>query len=193
MCPHVRAVSRKLFVLIALAGCSSSQPPRKPDPCGGDVTDFPLQPGLHVAEGTPITWSSNPPTSGTHYPIWAGYDRHYDSLERGYWVHDLEHGAVVYAYRCDAGCPDIGATLDAVVKALPTDGTCTAPVRQRALVVEDPMLPADGMVVAVSWGSFYAANACADQATLVEFYYDHVAHAPEDTCADGVAFSGVPL
>src|SRR3569623_273760 len=187
------AMSPRVLAVLALAACTSSQPPRPPDPCGGDVTDFPLQPGLHVAEGTPITWSSNPPTSGTHYPIWAGFDRHYDALERGYWVHDLEHGAIVYGYRCDAGCPDLAAKLDAVVKALPTDATCTAPVKQRALVVEDPLLPADGMVVAVSWGSVYKASTCADQTTLVDFYYDHVAHGPEDFCSDGVAFSGTPL
>lgn len=176
-----------------LAACESPQQIRKPDPCGGDVTDFPLMPGLHVDEGTPITWNSNPPTSGEHYPIWAAYDRHYDSLERGYWVHDLEHGAIVYAYRCDAGCPDIAATLDGVVQALPTEGSCLAPVRQRALVVEDPMLPNDGMVVAVSWGSFYAANMCADHDTLVGYYFDHVARGPEDTCADGAAFTSTQL
>ena len=184
---------RSLFVLTSLVACSSSQPPRKPDPCGGNVTDVPLQPGTHVPEGSSITWNSNPPTSGSHYPIWAAYDRHYAALQRGYWVHDLEHGATVYAVRCDAGCPDLTATLDNVVKALPADGTCSSPVRQRALVVEDPMLPNDGMVVAVSWGSFYAANACADQTTLVDFYYDHVARGPEDTCADGADFTGAPL
>jgi hypothetical protein len=205
MCPPAPTVLRKWFVRLALiaplsgaaplalTGCGSSPPPPLPDPCGGSVTNVPLLVGTHVAEGTPIDWNSNPPTSGPHYPIWAGYDRHYSALERGYWVHDLEHGAIVYAYRCDAGCPDIAAALDAVVVALGTDTTCTAPVRHRALVVEDPLLPDDGMVVAVAWGSFYAANACADHATLMEFYYEHAARGPEDTCADGAAFSGVPV
>lgn len=185
---------RAAVLALALAACEGPGQVKQPDPCMGVVTDVPLSAALHVPEGSPIQWTSNPPTSGSHYPIWAEFDQHYDSLERGYWVHDLEHGAIVYAYRCDAGCPDVAATLDDVIHNLSTDGTCHAPVRQRALVVEDPLLPADGMVTAVAWGSYYAAaNACADRNTLVDFYNDHAAQGPEDTCADGAAFSGTPL
>lgn len=195
MCPGAGEISRKLFVLFVVAACSSDDPPTPPppDPCNGAVTDVPTVDSPHVPEGSTPAWTSNPPTSGPHYPVWAAFDQHYDGLARGYWLHDLEHGAVVYAYRCDAGCPDIAAQLDAVVKALPADHTCSAPVHQRSLVVADPSLPDDNTVAAVAWGSFYIGQ-CADPATLTRFYDDHVARAPENTCADGVAFStGTPL
>lgn len=186
-----RAMSRWL-VLLALAACSSDDPPPPPDPCNGVVTDVPLLDSPHVPEGSTPTWNSNPPTSGPHYPVWAAFDQHYENLARGYWLHDLEHGAVVYAYRCDAGCPDVAAQLDAVVKALPDDSTCAAPVHQRALVVADPLLPDDNTVAAVAWGSYYVGQ-CADLATLRQFYYEHAGRGPEDTCVNGAAFSSTPI
>jgi hypothetical protein len=145
-----------------------------------------------VPEGSAPTWTSNPPTSGPHYAVWAAFDQHYESLGRGYWLHDLEHGAVVYAYRCDAGCPEVAAQLDDVVKALPPDSACTDPVRQRALVVADPLLPEDNTVAAVAWGSYYIGQ-CADPATLKQFYFEHAGRGPEDLCVDGASLGGTPL
>ncbi len=195
MCPWVGQISRNAFVAGVLAACSSSPPPKPPpDPCNGSVTEVPTVASPHVDIGTVVDWTSNPPTSGPHYPVWAAYDQDYANLARGYWVHDLEHGAVVFAYRCDAGCPDVAAKLDAVVKALPTDSGCVDPVRQRAIVVADPMLPADNSVDAVAWGVYYtAANGCVAPATLENFYYTHTGRGPEDTCADGVTMGGTPI
>ena len=109
---YAEAMSR-WFVLLALAACGSEDPPPPPDPCNGVVTDVPTLASPHVPEGSTPDWNSNPPTSGPHYAVWAAFDQHYDDLPRGYWLHDLEHGAVVYAYRCDAGCPEVAAQLDA--------------------------------------------------------------------------------
>lgn len=192
MCPRVGAVSRILVVVVA--GCASHHDKPPPDPCNGTVTEVATVASPHVDIGTMVNWTSNPPTSGPHYPVWAAYDQDYTELQRGYWVHDLEHGAVVFAYRCDAGCPDVAAQLDAVVKALPVDSTCASPVKQRSLVVEDPLLPADNTVDAVAWGAYYSApGACVDPATLESFYFDHVAQGPEDLCADGALLGGTPI
>lgn len=191
MCPRASAISR---ILVVLAGCAAHHDKPPPDPCGGAVTEVATVASPHVDIGTMVNWTSNPPTSGPHYPVWAAYDQDYPELQRGYWVHDLEHGAVVFAYRCDAGCPEVAAQLDAVVKALPVDSTCASPVKQRSLVVEDPLLPADNTVDAVAWGVYYsAAGACVDPATLESFYFDHVAQGPEDLCTDGAALGGTPI
>jgi hypothetical protein len=179
-------------LLLPLVACTSEDPPPPPDPCNGAVTDVPLLASPHVPEGSTPTWNSNPPTSGPHYPVWAAYDQHYEDLARGYWLHDLEHGGVVFSYRCDAGCPEVAAQLDELVKALRADSACVAPVRQRALVVNDPMLPDDNTVAAVAWGSYYIGQ-CADPTTLRLFYYAHVGRGPEQTCANGAAFSGTPI
>src|SRR5690606_18750217 len=49
----------------------------------------------HVDVGTVIEWMHDPPHSGPHYPVWAASGEHDEVVERGYWVHNLEHGAIV--------------------------------------------------------------------------------------------------
>jgi len=55
----------------------------------------------HVNDISNITYNSNPPTSGTHFPVWAKkgvYDR---MISDGYLVHSLEHGYIVINYNCE--------------------------------------------------------------------------------------------
>lgn len=192
----------RLALVLALGACGSTEfSPEKfldagerptGDPCNGRIGTAAVQPSPHVDQGTAIEWSTNPPTSGPHYPIWAKWDRQFPSLTRGNWVHNLEHGGVVFAYRCDAGC-DLAATLARLVTAFPDDPRCAAPIRHRALIVADPLLPADGDVAAVAWGTYYL-GICADDEALTKFYTAHFGRGPEDICADGSgAFGGDPL
>lgn len=54
----------------------------------------------HVADISEISYNSNPPTSGPHFPVWAKrgvYDR---MLSDGYLIHSLEHGYVIISYDC---------------------------------------------------------------------------------------------
>ena len=54
----------------------------------------------HTQDIAGITYNSNPPTSGTHFPVWAKpgvYDR---LMSDGYLIHSLEHGYVVISYDC---------------------------------------------------------------------------------------------
>lgn len=181
---------RLMFALLVAPACGSSseagpdaseQPTG--DPCNGRIISAPLAGAPHVPEGSSVTWSTNPPTSGPHYPIWAKWDRQYASLARGNWVHNLEHGGVVLAYRCDAGC-DTAATLAEIAVALPADPLCDAPVRHRVIVVADPLLPNDGDVAYVAWGTYYTGT-CVDEAEATKFYTEHAGRGPEQLCADG--------
>jgi hypothetical protein len=187
------------IVLALLAACGDNlDPPTTPsvvetgDACGGVITTVPLEFGAHHEVGTPLTWTSNPPTSGPHWPVWAAWDRSYTQLARGHWVHNLEHGGVVFAYRCEVDCPEIVEQLVAVVTALPTDPLCASPIRQRAQIIADPELPADGTVAAVAWGVHYTGS-CVDAQSLAAFYDEHTARAPENLCGNGAALGGTPL
>ncbi len=54
----------------------------------------------HVTDIAGIKYSSTPPTSGPHFPIWAKkgvYDR---IISDGYLIHSLEHGYVILSYDC---------------------------------------------------------------------------------------------
>lgn len=55
----------------------------------------------HVVDLTGITYNSNPPTSGPHFPVWAKggvYDR---VISDGHLIHSLEHGYIVISYDCE--------------------------------------------------------------------------------------------
>ena len=187
----------RLLLLLPLAttACSEDIGPRpltyELGTCG--VVDIhPEDSAPHLAQGAVVEWSTNPPSSGPHYPLWAAWDRTYPSIARGNWLHNAEHGAIVFAYRCDVDCPEVVAQLEDAVRALPTDSTCTPPIKHRSLVVADPLMPEGTTVAAIAWGVTYTAS-CADGAALATFAKDFYARAPEDTCANGASLGGIPI
>ena len=172
------------------AGCTSEPPnldaaTEAGARCPAVIDSPPLMPGVHVPIGSAIPWCSNPPSSGQHYPIWAAYQAYDMPVPRGYYVHDLEHGAIVFLYNCGhAGCPDIVAALRAAADAIPSDPICDADagVRVRAVITPDPLL--DVPVAAAAWGWTYKAQ-CVDLAALTAFAREHYGHGPEILCANG--------
>lgn len=81
-----------LAFLAWLFATSSSKP--KP---GERFTD---QGADHLTDISGIAYNSNPPTSGSHFPVWAKrgvYDR---VLSDGHLIHSLEHGYIVISYNC---------------------------------------------------------------------------------------------
>jgi hypothetical protein len=194
------------LVLIALPSCGHVSPsPSSGTPTDASVLDEPyypdascpvvidsppLLPAQHVPIGTPITWDSNPPSSGPHYPIWAAFQTYTKPVDLGYLVHDMEHGAVVFLYKCQDGgsCADVAAELASIVAELPSDALCAAQsasgVRVRAVITPDPLL--DVPVAAAAWGWTYKAQ-CVDKPTLLQFALDHYGKGPETLCSDGQA------
>jgi uncharacterized protein DUF3105 len=154
--------------------------------CFPVVASPPLLPALHVPIGSVIQWDSNPPSSGPHYPIWAAYQAYDTPVPRGYYVHDLEHGAIVFTYNCGtAGCPDIVAALQQAADSLPDDPLCTSAgegIRVRMVITPDPLL--DVVVAAAAWGWTYKA-ACVDLPSLEAFAAAHYGQGPEDFCTNG--------
>jgi hypothetical protein len=76
----------------------------------------------HANLGEPLRFAFCPPTSGSHYnvqnqaPLRRAFFGPNDSVGPGNWLHNLEHGFVVLAYR---GTPD-QATLDQIRTAMDT-------------------------------------------------------------------------
>jgi len=154
--------------------------------CHPTIASPPLLPGLHVAIGSDIQWDSNPPSSGPHYPIWAAYQAYDTPVPRGYYVHDLEHGAIVFLFNCgDAGCPNVVAAFHEASDSLPDDPLCTMAgegVRVRTVITPDPLL--DVPVAAAAWGWTYKAD-CVDLPSLEAFAVAHYGQGPEDFCSNG--------
>ena len=159
--------------------------PQKPDAsCAVTVEAPDLLASPHVPIGTDVSYNSNPPSSGPHYAIWAAFQAFSTPVDRRYYVHDLEHGAIVLLYKCERsdGCPEIVAGLQAVSDAIPNDPICTD-VRVRTVITPDPLL--DVPVAAAAWGFTYKAT-CLDIPSLKTFALEHYGQAPEQECGNGV-------
>jgi Protein of unknown function (DUF3105) len=142
----------------------------------------------HVAECSPIQYPDDPPAGGNHYPVWAAFQTFSFPVPRGFWVHDLEHGAVVYSYNCVDGCADEVASVEALIQALPSDPLCSGAPPRRVVLTPDPLLTARWGVSA--WGHTLRAD-CVDADRFTQFYLKYFGQGPEVLCAQGTDFDGL--
>jgi hypothetical protein len=187
-----------LWLACSSSSTASSSPAVIPDAalggaCGAAVVTSPPKSANHVPVGSSLTYSTNPPCGGDHYPIWATWGAHTKPLPAGYWVHNQEHGGVVMLYRCAdrAACPALAAQVEAVAAALPHDPTCDPSILTRVVVLPDPDLPAGVQIAAAAWGYSWTAT-CFDGARLRSFAEAAMRHGPEDECAQGAVGDDAP-
>lgn len=150
----------------------------------------------HVSECTPLPDEPRPPAGGDHYSSWAAFQSYDFPIARGFLIHALEHGAIVFTYNCPEGCADEVAEVRALIDAQPPDplcyGTTTSdgsPIEQRAVLAPDPTLDVRWGVSA--WGYTLRAS-CVDSAAFTQFYSDHYGKSPENLCNPGIAFTTSP-
>jgi hypothetical protein len=140
-------------------------------PCNADAEFFD-----HVPVGDQVAYASNPPVGGPHYPQWyPDYGLTDAPVAPGYWVHNLEHGAVVLLYRCTDGCPDVVANLQALYESLPT-GTDARHGPPRLLITEYDAM--DHPFAVVAWGRKFEMDNL-DREEVVAFYAAHIDRGPE--------------
>lgn len=171
---------RLIFMLsLMLVSCGDNTALPKPQGfCQNIVRIQPNRGAHHVAESTPIQYADNPPSSGPHYPIWARYEAYSNEVPEGYWVHNLEHGAVVFLYRDNASAT-VQSELQDVYDSLNDDNICG---HTRALLTANSHLQAEFAVVA--WDHVLVAN-CVDQEAIFDFVKNFRNHGPENVCAQG--------
>jgi uncharacterized protein DUF3105 len=111
------------------------------------------EPATHVDEGSPLTYTHRPPSSGMHYgtlPQPQDYRMWDTPLTPGRWVHMLEHGAVAVLYRpdlCDNACvQQLGSFYDSAPRS---NVGQAAGVRH---LVVTPYQDMDHAVAVVAWG-----------------------------------------
>ena len=165
-----------LFALTALVACKdddrSFDATGNCDACGGDclVETFEIGDRQHtLAE---VTYETLPPAGGPHDPCWVPWAIYDHPIRTERWVHNLEHGGLVFLYNCPEGCADDIASLTAFVQSLPPGRAVMAPYAEM-----------DSRVAALAWG-VRMSLACVDTVTLQSFYDDTVAHAPENVTAN---------
>jgi hypothetical protein len=188
-------------VVVALPACGSSSggggadgPPSAPaGSCNAVTQEHAIEGYTHVPVCSAVTYGTRPPSSGNHYPIWAAYQSYTNDLPEGFWVHNLEHGGVVFSYNCPSGCASDIAAAQALIDGLPDDPACSPSAgdpRVRMLMTPDPGL--DVKFAASSWGWTLRAD-CFDQSAFGAFVQAHYGQGREAICGQGEDLStGVP-
>lgn len=155
--------------------------------CKSKQQSFASPPRNHVPVGTVVEYVTNPPCGGPHYPIWASFKEYANPVDRRYYVHSEEHGAVVLAYKCDSAtaCPAEAAALREIRDALPDDPLCSGFVgtKNRIIITPDPLL--ERPIGVAAWGFSYTAD-CIDAASIRAFIDLHYAHGVENLCNPGM-------
>jgi hypothetical protein len=200
---------RRWAPCLALVGCTEHIGSGTPSPVPSNLPEYdasaPMgrcgavsqQRGIegfdHVAVCSPVTYVSNPPSSGNHYPIWAAYQTYTTAVPEGFWVHNLEHGTIVFTYNCPNGCADDVAAAQTLIDSLPSDPVCVAlneGVTRRSLMTPDPSL--DVEFAASAWGWTLRAD-CFDPDVFRQFALSHYDQGREDLCDQGSnVLSGLP-
>ena len=101
-----------------------------------------------------------PPVGGDHHFCWLAYQVFDAEVPDENWVHNLEHGAVVFLHNCPDGCAAELAVLAQMVRGHP-----------RSLLTPYAALPAK--FAAVSWGHRLVTD-CFQEARFARFYDEHV-------------------
>ncbi len=161
--------------VLALIGCGGEEEPAEPlglcDACGDVCAEEFAQATSagHVFGG--VDYADPPPSSGDHDACWATWGAHAEPVPDELWVHNLEHGGVVYLYHCPDGCDAEVAELTALVDRLGIF----------ALVTPYDALPT--RFAAVAWEWRYTAD-CFDIDALEAFYTSRRDQAPESVTSD---------
>lgn len=133
--------------------------------CGACEKNIRVSTANHRSD--PIDYKDPPPVGGEHNPCWTKFGVHDKEVADEHWVHNLEHGAVVFLYNCPDGCSDQLSQLKQLI-----DG------RKFALVMPYAALPTRFGVVA--WENRLLSD-CYDESAFTAFYDAHVNRAPESS------------
>ena len=168
-----------LALVILLAACGGSGTPSTPTTppvdngsCTMVESAVANEGWVHVPEGSTVNYQHNPPASGPHYPVWLRYQAYTTAQARPYYVHNLEHGAIVFVHRPDAS-PALISTLTDTYRALPNDSQCG---HSRALLTRP---------VTVIAANFVLEGDCVSPDAIRRFALAHRNQAPENICDSG--------
>jgi len=112
---------------------------------------------LHVAGD--IVYPDPPPAGGNHNACWGRWGVHDSELADERFVHNLEHGGVVFLHNCPDGC---AAEVQALINI----------VLPRDLAIVTPYAALPTRFGVVSWG-YRMLSDCFDRAAFERFYREH--------------------
>jgi Protein of unknown function (DUF3105) len=141
-------------------------------------THVPSEGADHTTEGNVVDYVSNPPASGTHYPRWTAFGAYDVVVPTGYWLHNLEHGAMVFLHGPDADAQE-EAALNELFEDM-TDPSC--PGGARKILTPYPELETKIAIVAWDWT---LTGDCVNAEQIAAFINEHIGQGLEDLCEPG--------
>lgn len=138
--------------------------------CDGDcLLEELAYPGQAYHSASPIEYADRPPAGGPHNPCWAVWGVHREPVPDDNWVHNLEHGGVVFLYQDSV--PSAVESLEALA------------AEKGVFVLVTPYADMEPAYAALSWG-FRMTTGCVDAEAFAAFYDAHVDQAPESLPSD---------
>ncbi len=129
----------------------------------------------HVEAGTTITYQHYPPSSGTHYFSPAPWGVATSPLPEGSFVHNLEHGGVVFLYHCEPDCPALVQQFEDLVAKAPQAFPFST---VKILVTSYDATKMPSPIVALAWDHQLNMNGF-DEALMLRWYKRFVNGGPE--------------
>jgi hypothetical protein len=177
-----------LLLLLALTGCRVSKSEATTSTCDEDLScvdasgeegcedcdttcqldHLPSDSADHV-EGR-VDYETLPPAGGDHNKCWDEWGIHTEELDPIHFVHNQEHGGVIFLYNCPDGCKPESDLLTQLVEEL------------GVLTILGPYSDMDHRFAAVAWEHRIMMN-CLDVKMLEAFYREHVDNGPESTAS----------
>ncbi len=118
---------------------------------------------------TDIDYPVSPPAGGAHHPCWYDFGVFDYEVPAERWVHNQEHGAIVFLYNCPEGCD---AERQALIEmASPLDR-----------IIVSPYSDMRWRFAATAWEHRIMMN-CLDVNRMRQFYDRHFNQAPEDVAS----------
>jgi hypothetical protein len=169
---------------LILAGCPQRSPDGNGDPndpgggpivLGVDLT-IPNEGARHVAQGTQVTYATNPPASGPHWPAPAARGFYDSVVQEEAWVHSLEHGYVVLLFDCRGDCDPV---LIAQLQQFFADAPPSAAFGHAKLVLTPYSgLPEGALLTVVAW-DHQLHLAAFDEPAILAFFNQYQDQGPE--------------
>lgn len=181
--PRLRGTVLALVPVTALASllpACGEEAHRVPPPASSDLEDpvctscgdceeaFEIVDRRHVTGG--VAYDDYPPPGGIHDPCWAPWGIHESEVPVERWVHNLEHGGIVYLYSPGDDAVSGVSELEAIVQG-----------NGRTLIAPDSRL--ETTFAALAWGHRLLSS-CFDRDAAEQFLERRFAQAPEDLDGD---------
>ncbi len=177
----------RLFLPILIAGCNWKKLEATTAECSDDLEclapdgetpcldcepicqedHLPTEDRRHLPD--PIDYEVKPPAGGAHNPCWYDWGVFETEVPDERWVHNQEHGGVIFLYNCPEGCD---GEVNAMIEAF----------GDKERVIISPYSGMRWRFAVSAWEHRILMN-CLDLDKMSAFYSKHFAQGPEDVAS----------